>query len=154
MSALELALLVRSWAQVAPQALDSCTRRRTASQSEPRGRDQSGACCFPSCGSRSCGYPATDRVASTVDDLYYRRTVAVNQVDPYYVDNIQLTTVGIAIGSSTSHLMFSRLHLRRLGRFLSSRYVVIERQALPEPGQPKDYGNDHQGDQGRRDPRR
>jgi ethanolamine utilization protein EutA len=50
--------------------------------------------------------------------------------DLYYVDNIQLKTVGIDVGSSTSHLVFSRLHLQRLGKFLSSRYVVIERVAL------------------------
>jgi ethanolamine utilization protein EutA len=50
--------------------------------------------------------------------------------DLYYVDNIELTTVGIDVGSSTSHLMFSRLHLQRLGKFLSSRYVVVERVAL------------------------
>jgi hypothetical protein len=53
--------------------------------------------------------------------LYYRRAVAVNgTLDPYDLDNIQLTTVGIDVGSSTSHLMFSRLHLQRLGQFLSS----------------------------------
>jgi ethanolamine utilization protein EutA len=50
--------------------------------------------------------------------------------DFYYADNIELTTVGIDIGSSTSHLMFSRLHLQRLGQFLSSRYVVVNREAL------------------------
>ena len=44
--------------------------------------------------------------------------------------SIELTTVGIDIGSSTSHLMFSRLHLQRLGQFLSSRYVVVNREAL------------------------
>jgi ethanolamine utilization protein EutA len=64
-------------------------------------------------------------------DLYYRRALAVNGAsDFYHVDNIELVTVGIDVGSSTSHLMFSRLHLRRLGRFLSSRYVVTERVAL------------------------
>lgn len=50
--------------------------------------------------------------------------------DFYYADNIELTTVGIDVGSSTSHLMFSRLHLQRLGQYLSSRYVVVEREAL------------------------
>src|SRR5439155_2253278 len=47
-----------------------------------------------------------------------------------FVDTIQLTTVGIDIGSSTSHLMFSRLHLQRLGQYLSSRYVVVNREVL------------------------
>ncbi len=50
--------------------------------------------------------------------------------DFYYADNIELTTVGIDIGSSTSHLMFSKLHLQRLGQYLSSRYVVVERKVL------------------------
>ncbi|MBI2756084.1 MAG: ethanolamine ammonia-lyase reactivating factor EutA [Chloroflexi bacterium] len=45
-------------------------------------------------------------------------------------DHIELTTVGIDIGSSTSHLMFSRLKLRRLGQNLSSRYVIVSREAL------------------------
>ena len=48
----------------------------------------------------------------------------------YYADNIEMVTVGIDVGSSTSHLMFSRLHLQRLGRYLSSRYVVVEREML------------------------
>jgi ethanolamine utilization protein EutA len=45
-------------------------------------------------------------------------------------ETIRLTTVGIDIGSSTSHLVFSRLHLQRLGQYLSSRYVVINREVL------------------------
>ena len=50
--------------------------------------------------------------------------------DFYYADNIELTTVGIDVGSSTSHLMFSKLHLQRLGQYLSSRYVVVDRKVL------------------------
>jgi ethanolamine utilization protein EutA len=50
--------------------------------------------------------------------------------DFYYTDNVELTTVGIDVGSSTSHLMFSRLHLQRLGQYLSSRYVVVKREML------------------------
>ena len=48
----------------------------------------------------------------------------------YSGDAIELTTVGIDIGSSTSHLIFSRLKLRRLGKALSSRFVVVSREAL------------------------
>ena len=48
------------------------------------------------------------------------------------LDHIELTTVGIDIGSSTSHLTFSRLHLQRLGERLSSRYVPVERRILHE----------------------
>src|SRR5712692_2229424 len=50
--------------------------------------------------------------------------------DYYYTENIELTTVGIDIGSSTSHLMFSRLHLQRLGQYHSSRYVVVKRETI------------------------
>ncbi|HVB76267.1 MAG TPA: ethanolamine ammonia-lyase reactivating factor EutA [Candidatus Nitrosotalea sp.] len=45
-------------------------------------------------------------------------------------DDVEMTTVGIDIGSSTSHLMFSRIHLRRLGKSLTSRYVVVGREVL------------------------
>src|SRR6266852_9833087 len=45
-------------------------------------------------------------------------------------DNVVLTTVGIDIGSSTSHLMFARVHLSRLATGLSSRFVVVERKIL------------------------
>src|SRR5436190_22296527 len=51
----------------------------------------------------------------------------VNEV-AWTADNVELTTVGIDIGSSTSHLMFSRVHLQRLGTALSSRFVVIDRK--------------------------
>jgi ethanolamine utilization protein EutA len=50
--------------------------------------------------------------------------------DFYHHENIELTTVGIDIGSSTTHLMFSRIHLQRMGELHSSRYVVVEREAL------------------------
>ena len=43
-------------------------------------------------------------------------------------DEIRLTSVGIDIGSSTSHLVFSRLVLERL----DNRYVVSERKIIHE----------------------
>jgi ethanolamine utilization protein EutA len=46
------------------------------------------------------------------------------------LDNVEFTTVGIDVGSSTSHLMFSRVHLQRQAHQLSSRFVVIERSTL------------------------
>jgi len=46
------------------------------------------------------------------------------------MDNVILTTVGIDIGSSTSHLMFARVHLRRKANSLSSQFVVISREIL------------------------
>src|SRR5256714_5627465 len=53
----------------------------------------------------------------------------VNEV-AWAADNVELTTVGIDIGSSTSHLMFARVHLQRLSTALSSRFVVVERNIL------------------------
>src|ERR1043165_4081057 len=46
------------------------------------------------------------------------------------LDNVKLTTVGVDVGSSTSHLLFARLHLQRLTESLSSRFVVVEREVL------------------------
>jgi ethanolamine utilization protein EutA len=43
-------------------------------------------------------------------------------------DEIRLTSVGIDIGSSTSHLVFSRLTLERL----DNRYVVAKREVVHE----------------------
>ncbi len=54
---------------------------------------------------------------------------AVNEV-AWASDNVELTTVGIDIGSSTSHLMFARVHLQRLSTALSSRFVVVGRKIL------------------------
>lgn len=47
-------------------------------------------------------------------------------------ERISLTSVGIDIGSSTSHLIFSRLLLRRQGISLSSRFVVVSREIVYE----------------------
>src|SRR5207237_8694689 len=46
------------------------------------------------------------------------------------LDNVELTTVGVDVGSSTSHLLFAKLHLQRLTDSLSSRFVVTERTVL------------------------
>ncbi len=46
------------------------------------------------------------------------------------LDTITLTSVGIDIGTATAQIIFSRLVLRRLGRELSSRFVVTERETL------------------------
>ncbi len=48
--------------------------------------------------------------------------------DYYHHEIIKLATVGIDIGSSTSHLMFSNVTLQRIQEMHSSRYVVVERQ--------------------------
>jgi ethanolamine utilization protein EutA len=46
------------------------------------------------------------------------------------LDTVTLTSVGIDVGTATSQIIFSRLILRRLGRELSSRFVVTERKTL------------------------
>ena len=45
-------------------------------------------------------------------------------------ETVELTTVGIDIGSSTSHLLFARVILQRQTQGLSSRFVVIERHIV------------------------
>ena len=45
-------------------------------------------------------------------------------------DNIQLISVGIDIGSAGTQVVFSRLHMRRMGEDLSSRYFVVKRETL------------------------
>lgn len=48
----------------------------------------------------------------------------------YLHDNVVLTTVGIDIGSSTYHLMFAKVHLRRETQDHSSRFEVVHREVL------------------------
>ena len=59
-------------------------------------------------------------------------TVELNNPDHdyYHYEVIELRTVGIDIGSSTSHLMFSSITLQRVQEMHSSRYVVVDRQTL------------------------
>jgi ethanolamine utilization protein EutA len=45
-------------------------------------------------------------------------------------ENLELLTVGIDIGSSTSHLLFARVLLQRQTHGLSSRFIVIDRQIV------------------------
>jgi ethanolamine utilization protein EutA len=45
-------------------------------------------------------------------------------------DHVVLSTVGIDIGSSTSHFMFARVHMQRTARSLTSRFVVVEREVI------------------------
>src|SRR3984957_16961590 len=49
-------------------------------------------------------------------------------------DHVTLTSVGIDIGSSGTQVIFSRIHLRRLGEDLSSRYFVVSREPLVQSG--------------------
>jgi ethanolamine utilization protein EutA len=45
-------------------------------------------------------------------------------------DNVVFTTVGIDIGSSTSHLLFAKVLLKRQSQGLSSRFVVAAREIV------------------------
>jgi ethanolamine utilization protein EutA len=45
-------------------------------------------------------------------------------------DNVAFKTVGIDIGSSTSHLLFAKVALQRQSQGLSSRFVVIAREIV------------------------
>src|ERR1700754_4972087 len=59
------------------------------------------------------------------------RGLDVEEEHPLWkLDTITLTSVGIDVGTATSQILFSQLVLRRLGRELSSRFVVTERNSL------------------------
>ncbi|MPZ72561.1 MAG: recombinase [Nitriliruptorales bacterium] len=45
-------------------------------------------------------------------------------------DNVTLHSVGVDVGSSGTQVIFSRLHLQRIGEELTSRYVVVDRTTL------------------------
>jgi len=45
-------------------------------------------------------------------------------------DNVILTSVGMDIGSSGTQVIFSRLHMQRISEDLTSRYVVVDREAF------------------------
>ena len=63
------------------------------------------------------------------DHLHMDPGAELNEV-AWTADNVELTTVGIDVGSSTSHLMFARVHLQRLTTALSSCFVVVNRKVL------------------------
>ena len=45
-------------------------------------------------------------------------------------ETVEMNTVGIDIGSSTSHLLFARIRLQRETQALSSRFVVTSREVI------------------------
>jgi ethanolamine utilization protein EutA len=48
----------------------------------------------------------------------------------WHQENVALVTVGIDIGSSTSHLLFAKVVLQRQTQGLSSRFTVVDRQVV------------------------
>lgn len=47
-------------------------------------------------------------------------------------DNVALTSVGIDIGSAGTQVIFSNIHLQRVGDSLASRYVIVDRKTAYE----------------------
>ncbi len=70
------------------------------------------------------------------DDFEHDHPIGPNAVveDLEGVEMFSLKSVGIDIGSSTSHLVFSRLTLRRQGASLSGRFRVTEREVIFRSG--------------------
>ncbi|WP_037869227.1 ethanolamine ammonia-lyase reactivating factor EutA [Streptomyces sp. NRRL S-813] len=64
-------------------------------------------------------------------------------------DNVTLHSVGIDIGSSGTQVLFSRLHLRRIGEDLTTRYLVVRRETLHRsPVELTPYADDEHIDAG------
>ncbi|MGH6960888.1 MAG: ethanolamine ammonia-lyase reactivating factor EutA, partial [Dongiaceae bacterium] len=63
-------------------------------------------------------------------DHDHEHDVPIEENALWLQDNISLASVGIDIGSAGTQVIFSRLHMRRLGEELSSRYFVIKRETL------------------------
>ena len=62
-------------------------------------------------------------------------------------DHVELSSVGIDVGSTTTQVVFSRIHLQRLGDELVSRYVVVDRHTVHESdGELTPYLDDDQID--------
>lgn len=47
-------------------------------------------------------------------------------------DNVMLTSVGIDIGSAGTQVIFSNIHLQRVGTSLASKYVIVDRKTVFE----------------------
>lgn len=50
------------------------------------------------------------------------------------VDNVILNSVGVDVGSATTQIAFSRLHLKRHASELTSRYIVVDRELVFDGG--------------------
>ena len=53
--------------------------------------------------------------------------LAASPSDAWLGDDVVLTSVGVDIGSATTHVTFSRLRLRRKATQLSTAYALVER---------------------------
>ena len=65
------------------------------------------------------------------DEEHFHDTMPIGEgVDVEGIEMFTLTSVGIDIGSSTSHMVFSKLTLRREGAAFSSQFRVTDREVL------------------------
>lgn len=67
------------------------------------------------------------------DHVHWHGAVAAGQVEAEDIEGLEMFTlrsVGIDIGSSTSHLIFSKLTLRREGASLSAQFKVTDRDVV------------------------
>jgi ethanolamine utilization protein EutA len=82
------------------------------------------------------GFAVTPRIAHETDGDHFHDVEDYDvDHDPsydglYQADNVNLTSVGIDIGSSGTQIVFSRIKLQRLSDRLSSRYYVVSREQL------------------------
>ena len=80
------------------------------------------------------GVPGTDPLWAHDDDFDHLhmdeefRKLILKTISDH--DVVKLSTVGIDIGSSTSHLLFARVTLQREGEKMSSRFAVVAREVL------------------------
>src|SRR6185503_10050310 len=72
--------------------------------------------------------PAAGRLMHEIDLFHEERAEIAKYI--WDQEHVDLTTIGIDIGSSTSHLLFARVLLERQSQGLSSRFVVVHRQVL------------------------
>jgi ethanolamine utilization protein EutA len=47
-------------------------------------------------------------------------------------ETVELSTVGIDIGSATTHVTFARIYLQRVGQLMTDRYTVVRRDVLAQ----------------------
>lgn len=77
---------------------------------------------------RYLAMPPADGAGHAADHAEVLEPIEQNPI--WRQDNVTLRSVGIDIGSSGTQVAFSRLHLRRLGEDLTSRYTVVRRETL------------------------
>src|SRR5438105_9596362 len=108
--------------------------RTAATRSSTRTRTPASTACSPSAprrGASRCGWTpsrsGSEPAAVHEDEQEHIHLGGEGDPAVYTGEQVRLRSAGIDIGSSTSHLVFSDLVLARQGRYLSSRYQVVQR---------------------------